>query len=408
MTMAKHTFLWRMSVLLVLVIGLLFALTTLERRIGNGENAFFLNAHPSLIALDQTSFHDPILFERATLLTAASLDYKAKIRQYIQSMTSITAHPKSDTLWISLGQKLIQFTPNTETVFDLRRYSKDAIEIQALTVSPLDDALLFGISKDLKIYRIHAQKNDFQIKLIGTSKDFPQNMDLSQMWANPVQNTIYVSFTNGKDSLIQAYMPSAWNHAQKEIAVPGNALYGGMNLSRDLMFLMNNKYELHVLDWSKTQYIGQYVANTNFQFSEIFKTLPIGIALSKNTLYLASSQTQLFELSWKTINNVIVLNRDIQLKKGHVALEWKMPVPKSNALYLAELTLTPRSLASEKEKKIKQKAFGPLHQGVLKIPYFETAYRQFDMNVMAIDQKSGRLLTPAMAFTIETGGLKSW
>ena len=132
------------------------------------------------------------------------------------------------------------------------------------------------------------------------------------------------------------------------------------------------------------------------------------MVLFSNNLYLTDDQSQLMMLSWKANTNVIVLNRDVVLEKGKVVLHWKLPIKNTKVFYFAELSLTPRSIASARHKTLPlppektRMPYGPMKKSSLELPLVETVYQSFDVSLFAIHSSNGKIVAPASTFTIDT------
>ena len=244
--------------------------------------------------------------------------------------------------------------------------------------------------------------------MIATSQLFPETMTIEEMWLNPITPTITVALSQGEDSLLIELDPENWNQSLKELMLPHQTVKGGFYISKHLMVTIDEKYTLNIIDWEKQLITGKYSPNQNFQDPTFYTKTPKGMVLFSNMLYLTDDQSQLMTLNWKTNPHVIVLNRDVVLEKGKVVLHWKLPTKESKIFYFAELSLTPRSIASVKNKTLPlppektMLPYGPLKKSSLELPLVETVYRSFDVSLFAIHSSNGKIVAPASTFTIDT------
>ena len=233
-------------------------------------------------------------------------------------------------------------------------------------------------------------------------------MTIEEMWLNPITPTLTVALSQGEDSLLIELDPENWNQSLKELMLPGQKVKGGFYLSKHLMVTVDEKYTLSIIDWEKQLITGKYSPNQNFQDPTVYTKAPKGMVLFSNNLYLTDDQSQLMMLSWKANTNVIVLNRDVVLEKGKVVLHWKLPIKNTKVFYFAELSLTPRSIASARHKTLPlppektRMPYGPMKKSSLELPLVETVYQSFDVSLFAIHSSNGKIVAPASTFTIDT------
>lgn len=405
----EKIFFWKASVCFVLIFALFLSFAYFQKSVGQKDHHVFLLTEPPLIALDQQTFENETAFERATLITASAIDLKSIVRQFSQPIEAMTATQEPQKIYISQGFNLIQISPDGEPdrIFNLTEKIKSPLV--ALSPHPYQKNKLYGLCKNKDVFTLDFSEKKLDINFITTSQLFPEAMTLEGMWVNPVTPTLTVALSQGNDSLLIELDPENWNQSLKELMLPRQKIKGGFYLSKHLMGVIDEKYTLNIIDWEKQLITGKYSPNQNFQDPTFYSKAPKGMVLFSNALYLSDDQNQLMMLKWKANDHTIVLNRDVILEKGKVVLHWKLPSKDTQVFYFAELSLTPRSMASVKRRVLPlppEKTllpYGPLKKSSLELPLVETVYRSFDVSLFAIHSSNGKIVAPSSTFTIETG-----
>ena len=404
----EKLFFWKASVYFVLIMALFLSFAYFQKGAGQKDRHVFLLTESPLIALDRQTFETPTAFERATFITASAIDLKSILRHFTQPIEAMTATQQPQKIVASQGFNLIQISPNGEAdkIFNLAAEIKSPLV--ALSSHPYHKNKLYGICKNRDVLVLDLSEKKPIVKMIATSQLFPETMTIEEMWLNPITPTITVALSQGEDSLLIELDPENWNQSLKELMLPHQTVKGGFYISKHLMVTIDEKYTLNIIDWEKQLITGKYSPNQNFQDPTFYTKTPKGMVLFSNMLYLTDDQSQLMTLNWKTNPHVIVLNRDVVLEKGKVVLHWKLPTKESKIFYFAELSLTPRSIASVKNKTLPlppektMLPYGPLKKSSLELPLVETVYRSFDVSLFAIHSSNGKIVAPASTFTIDT------
>lgn len=407
----QRTFLPKIGVYGVLVIAFLFTLTYFQKKISPKDEHLFLMIDPPVIALDQKTFNDEFLFQRATLLTSPTISLKFPMRQFSKPILAMASSiQKPEKIYLSQGFNLIQISETQDRILNLS--DKVQNPISALSTHPLHSEMLYAVTNKGEFYIItisdQPSQKPLSIKSKGVIGSIPQNAVVEEMWTNPVTSSLTLALSQGEDSILIEMDPENILAPSQELILPNVQVRGGFFVSQQLMLLLDVHYHLHIVDWEKQTLIGEYIPNQNFQNTKRYQVLPTGFTLSQSHVYLSDQKGMVSQLSWEPNNNVIVLNRDIQFKKGKVILSWKTPVKQTHALYLGEISLTPRSIASPKKRILpfppekSQVFFGPLKKTRLEIPMIETTYRSLDISLLAVHPFNGKMISPAVTFTVDT------
>lgn len=405
----EKIFFWKASVCFVLLMALFLSFAYFQKGAGQKDRHVFLLTESPLIALDRQTFENEMAFERAALITASSIDLKSIFRHFSQPIEAMTATQSPQKILVSQGFNLIQISPNGEAdkIFNLEKKIKSPLV--ALSPHPYHKNKLYGLCKNRDVFMLEISAKNLDVKFLTTSQLFSETMTIEEVWANPITPTLTVALSQGEDSLLVELDPENWNQSLKELMLPHQKIKSGFYLSKQLMVTIDEKYTLNIIDWEKQLISGKYSPNQNFQDPTFYTKAPKGMVLLPHALYLTDDQSQLVMLNWKTNPRVIVLNRDVILEKGKVVLHWKLPTKDKKVFYFAELSLTPRSIASVKNKILPlppEKTlmpYGPLKKSSLELPLVETVYRSFDVSLFAIHSSNGKIIAPASTFTIETG-----
>ncbi|OGQ34371.1 MAG: hypothetical protein A3A72_02755 [Deltaproteobacteria bacterium RIFCSPLOWO2_01_FULL_38_9] len=396
------------TALVVICVSLVYFQRESEQK---GRHVFFLT-EPTLVALDQETFNNERLFENATVLTATSLDLKTLLRQFSKTISAMTISPQTETLYISEGFNLIQISvgqKKSDEFFNLKSYLQSPIV--ALSPHPDSPKKLYGLCQNREMKVIDISTTVPVIKSLGFVDMIPQNMTVEEMWDNPQTHFLTLSLSQDKDTMLVEIDPEHPQEIIKELTLPKTQIKSGFYVSRELLVTIDPKYSLHIIDWEKQMIIGKYSPNQDFQYAHLYKHPPAGFSLAHQKLYLVTQEGSLMELRWKANKNVIVLNRDIKLENGKVVLNWKMPKYSKQALYFAELSLTPKEgkMPAAAKKKLlplppqkTQVPLGPLKKSSVELPLIETAYRTLDVSLFAIQSSNGKMMAPATTFTIDT------
>lgn len=361
------------------------------------------------MALDQETFQNLLSFERATVLTAPSINFESAFRQFSGPVRAMTFHDASQKLILSQGFNLVQISLDQggDVFYSFRGKIKNPIA--AMTAHPLRPNKIIALTENHELYFIHYPFTaPLKIEFVGIMQSLPSQMKIEEMWANPFTKHLLITLSSEKDSLLLEMDAEHWNLIHEEMILPKHRLKGGFSLSKQLALVIDDQYQLHIIDTEKKTLIGKFVPNPNFRFSDLYRTKPSGITLLENRIYLTDDYNSLLRLYWKPNPFTIVLNRDLQRKDGKIVLYWKTPQTTERSLYFAELSLSPRQLSEKKKENLPappvqtQIPMGPLKKGFLELPQAETAYRSFDVSLFSIHSKHGGMLSPAVIFTVDT------
>lgn len=383
----------------VLVFTLLICFAYFQKGLGQSDKHVFLLKAPYLIALDHVTFENPDFFHRATLLTSQALTLKSTIRQFSKSITALTTSvpnhiPSQDIIYLSQGHNLIEISSNQDRIFNLEQKIKDPVialsrhpyksKVYALT----DSNELYEIQFDGKKYK------DIDVHLLGKLDQIPKDLLPQEMWTNPITSHLVIGMTKNNDSVLIEFDPDHLQTEAKTLALPGMIVKAGFYVSKDLLVVLDNKYRLHVIDSEKEMIIGNYYPNQYFQDTHLFSKPPQGFGFTKDYCYLVDETGALHQLSWKPNPQAILINRDIKIVKDNVIIQWKSPEPNPSALYLADLSLTtPRRIIAT-----------PNHHIQVPLDRMEAIKsKSFDVSLLSIHKVSGKIISPAVQFTLERG-----
>lgn len=403
----QTTSFWKIGFFIVITVFFLLSIAYLEKNENRGEKALFLNTEPTLISLDERTFHDPILFERATLLTTHSLNFHTPLRHFLTPIRSMAVRYDPEFIYLTQGHNLIRLAPQRkDEVFDLQKFSVLDSPLVAISLHPLDQDHLLAISEQRSLYEIAFTSQALTLKKITTLTFLPTNMKLEAFWENSLKRTMTVALSTPQDTLLMELNPKHWNEPSLELIFSRERIKSGFQLSKELMVLITDKPSLKILDWEKRALVGSYEPNKNFTHPKLLHQSAIAMGLGRNHIYYVATPFELIELTWTKTDNVIILNRNFQAKNGKINIEWKMPTQHPNVVYLAETSLKSEhrgpttSSRALREHSIVQKTFGPIKQNLIEVPYTHSV-KELIIKVLAIDNQNGKLIAPSETFTLE-------
>ncbi|MEK7790974.1 MAG: hypothetical protein AAB309_05055 [Deltaproteobacteria bacterium] len=407
--MRQQLFFWKTSLFVVLVVSVFCGIIFFQKESNHKERQLFILREPPLVALDQETFQNDLSFQRATVLTSPSLNFESTFRRFSGPVRATAFHDPSQKLILSQGFNLVQISIDQggDVFYSLRDKIKNPIA--AMTAHPLRPNKIMALTENRELYIIHYPfTTPLKVDFVGVMQSLPSQMKIEEMWTNPFTRHLLVTLSSEKDSLLVEMDAEHWNLIHEEMILPKHHLKGGVSLSKQLALVIDDRYQLHVIDTEKKTVIGQFVPNPNFKFADLYRTKPSGMTMLENRLYVTDDYNNLLKLYWEPNPFAIVLNRDLQRKNGKIVLHWKTPKTTEKSLYFAELSLLPKELIEKKKENIPtptvqtQIPMGPLKKSSLELPPAETAYRSFDVSLFSIHAKHGGMLSPAVIFTIDT------
>lgn len=388
--------------LFLTIVGIfLFTLTYFQKGVNPRDSHLFLMVEPPFLAIDQQTFNNDLLFERMTFLTSSAISVKSVLRQFSKPITAITASiQEPEKIYLTQGFNIIEISSGPDKTYHLQEKMKHPLV--ALSVHPFNPHKIYALTKDREFYILtmpHSSSDSIQVKRKDRLTSLPQNMVIEEMWINPISATLTIALSQNEDTLLVSMDPENETFPiQEELTLPSIKVKAGFQLSQELMVLLDHHYQLYVIDREKKMIIGKYLPNQNFKDFSLYKQRASGLTLSQRFAYLTDDQGNVIKMSWKTNNNVIIVNKDFTFQKGKLILSWKTPVKNTKTLYLGEISLTP-----QKRSKM-QVSFGPLKKQSLELPYpyTETGSRKYDISLMGIHHSNGKMIAPLMTFTIDT------
>lgn len=407
--MRQQLFFWKTGFLVILVVSIFCGIILFQKESNHKERHLFILKEPPLIALDRETFQNDILFQRATLLTAPSLNYESTLRQFSSPIRAITFHEPSQKLILSQGFNVVQISIDEGGDIFYSLHGRIKNPIAAIAAHPLRPNKILVLTSNRELYVAHYPfTTPFKIDFVGIVQSLPSEMKIEQMWTNPFTRHLWVALSSEKDSLLVEMDVEHWNLIHREMFLPKYRLKGGFSVSKQIALVIDEGYQLHVIDTEKKMLIGQFTPNPNFKFADLYRTQPSGLTMVEDRLYLTDNYNSLLKLNWEPNPFAIVLNRDLQKKNGKIVLTWKSPKTTEKSLYFAEISLSPREQMERKKENLPippaqtQIPMGPMKRSSLEIPQAETAYRSFDVSLFSIHSKHGGMLSPAVVFTIDT------
>jgi len=402
---------WKTTVFMTLIITVVLSFILFQKQSNHQDRNLFIVSEPPLIALDHKTFNDKVLFERATLLTAPLFRLDSYIRRFSAPLKSIAAHPmdyERSIIYATQGKNLIKISLGAgadEIYFFEEKLNSP---IAGLSFHPVQQQILYALCENNDVFKIDLSAQKPVLQALGKSKIMPEYMTVEDMWPNPFTHHITISYSRNRDTILVDVDPEDWNLSQKEMILTGHVLTGGFYVSKQLQLVADDRYQLHVIDAQKRTRVGQYKPNPHFAYGDLYKTKPIGLTILGKEIFLADNYNSILKLNWSPNKHTIIINREIEIKNGKIALNWKTPQQTRKVLFFAELSLTPPALAAKKQPNLPTAPLkttipiGPMEKSSMELPFIETAYRSLDIQLFGIHARSGKLLSPAVDFTIET------
>ncbi|MBI2026771.1 MAG: hypothetical protein HYS98_03045 [Deltaproteobacteria bacterium] len=285
------------------------------------ENLYYATLQNTALILDEESFNESRLFERASLIASQRIYAKKKIASSklpIEAFISLN----HNSFYYSHGPDLIKLHNKKETNITLNL--QNAEFIRGLAVVNSQESQLWAITSLRRLVKISIVNVRAQVSTIFENF-LPNNMDVEAFWIHPKTSHLTFATHNEKDSYIVEYDPEHLEIPFQELTLRGIVMTTGFDMTSHYKALISREGTLYVLNWEKKEIFHAYRQDSK---QIVQKTeQPYEIHLSNAGLFItrenpSSQNFEILSLGWEKSSDILAIHTHMS-DTAALKIQWK-------------------------------------------------------------------------------------